>query len=122
MKLASHVSRAVAPTLFKFAGIDIFGYWKWLKKTELWSPQQRYEWRLKRLGDIVEHCWDNVPFYREFWSDHRVTIRRPRSLDELKEFPTVSRDLYRQQRERIIASNVTSIPHKDLGTGGTTGS
>ena len=122
MKVASQISKVIAPTLFKIVGTDIFGYWQWLKATEQWTPQQRSEWRLRRLGDILEHCWNNVPFYKEYWSDHGVTIRRPRSLEELKAFPTVNRDTFREQRQRIIANNCRSIPHKNESTGGTTGS
>jgi phenylacetate-CoA ligase len=121
MKIVSQISKLIAPTLFKLAGMDVFGYWKWLKETEQWTPQQRDEWRLGRLGDLLEHCWDNVPFYREFWSDHGVTIRRPRSLDELQAFPAVSREVFREHRERLMAANIGSIPHKDESTGGTTG-
>jgi phenylacetate-CoA ligase len=121
MKIASHFSKVIAPTLFKMLGMDIFGYCRWFHKTEQWTPEQRKKWRLKRLGDILEHCWDYVPFYKEYWSDHRVTIRRPCSLDELQAFPTVSRDLFREHRDRIVASNIKSIPHKNESTGGTTG-
>lgn len=121
MKLTSQLSKAIAPTLFKIAGTDVFGYWKWLKETEQWTPQRRFDWRLQRLGDMLEHCWDNVPFYKEFWSDHGVKTRRPGSFEELRAFPTVSRDLFREQRQRIIATNIASIPHKDESTGGTTG-
>lgn len=122
MKIASQITKAIAPTLFRIVGADIFGHWQWLKETEQWTPQQRSEWRLRRLGDLLEHCWDNVPFYREFWSDHGVKIIRPRSLEELQAFPTVSRDLFREQRQRIQADNLRSIPHKNESTGGTTGS
>lgn len=122
MSLASYIGKILGPMAFKIAGIDIFGYWKWLKESEQWTPQQRNEWRVKRLGDILEHCWNNVPFYRELWSDHGVRIRRPRELAELEAFPIVGRDLFREQRQRIIAGNVRSIPHKNVATGGTTGS
>jgi phenylacetate-CoA ligase len=122
MSIASHVSKIIAPALFKIAGIDIFGYWKWLKETELWTLQQRSEWRLKQLGELLEHCWDNVPFYKEFWSDHGVKIRNPRCFEELNAFPTVNRDLFREHRDRIIAANLGAIPHKNEATGGSTGS
>jgi phenylacetate-CoA ligase len=122
MKVASQISKVFGPTLFKIAGSDIFGLWRWLEHTAAWDRQRRDEWRLERLGDLLEHCWDNVPFYREFWSDHGVKIRRPRSFEELKVFPTVSRDLFREQRQRITADNLRTIPHKNESTGGTTGS
>lgn len=121
MKITSEISRLLAPTLFKISGSDIFGLWRWLEHTETWDRPRRNEWRLQRLGDLLEHCWDNVPFYREFWSDHRVKIRRPRSLDELQAFPTVSREIFREHRNRMVAGNIGSIPHKNESTGGTTG-
>jgi phenylacetate-CoA ligase len=122
MKIASRISKVLAPPLFKIAGSDIFGLWRWIEHTESWDRHRREEWRLQRLGDLIEHCWDNVPFYREFWSGHGVKTRRPRSLNELKEFPTVSRDIFREHRQRIIADNLRTIPHKNESTGGTTGS
>lgn len=121
MKIASQISKLFAPTLFKISGSDIFGLWRWIGHTESWDRRKRDEWRLQRLGDLLEHCWDNVPFYREFWSDHGVKIRRPRSFDELQAFPTVSRDLFREHRDRIVAADIRSIPHKNESTGGTTG-
>jgi phenylacetate-CoA ligase len=122
MKIASRISRVLAPTAFKIVGSDIFGFWRWIEYTETWDRQRRDEWRLQRLGDLVEHCWENVPFYREFWSDHGVKIRRPRSFEELTQFPTVNRDIFREQRQRVTAENLRAIPHKNESTGGTTGS
>jgi len=108
--------------LFRIVGIDIFGSRRWLEATENWTPQERSEWRLKRLGDMLEHCWDHVPFYRELWSDHGVKIRRPGNIDELEAYPIVNRVIFREHQDRIIADNLKSIPHKDDATGGTTGS
>lgn len=122
MKIASVFSRAISPTVFKIAGIDIFGYIQWLKDTEKWTNQERSEWRLQRLGDMLEHCWDNVPFYRDLWSDYGVKIRKPKCFEELEAFPIISRDMYRENRHRIIADNLKRIPHKNESTGGTTGS
>jgi phenylacetate-CoA ligase len=122
MKVSSKISRVIAPALFKISGSDIFGHWQWLKESEQWTPQQRSAWRLTRLGDLLEHCWANVPFYKDYWSDHGVKVRRPRSLQDLKAFPAISRDLFREHRDRIVANNVKSIRHKNESTGGTTGS
>lgn len=122
MKIASVISKIISPTLFRIMGIDVFGYRQWLEDTEKWTLKKRNEWRLQRLGDLLEHCWDHVPFYRELWSGHGVKIRRPHNLDEIQAYPVVDRDMYREHRDRIIADNLKNIPHKDDATGGTTGS
>lgn len=122
MKIPSVISKIVSPTLFRIMGIDVFGYRQWLEGTEKWALQRRNEWRLQRLGDLLEHCWDHVPFYRELWSDHGVKLRRPGNFAELEAFPVVNRDTFREHRDRIIADNLRNISHKDDATGGTTGS
>jgi phenylacetate-CoA ligase len=122
MKIATAISKRISPTLFRIMDIDIFGYSQWLEEAEKWTNLERNEWRLRRLGDLLEHCWDHVPFYRELWSDHGVKIRRPGNFDELEAFPIVDRDTFREHRDRIIADNLKMIPHKNDATGGTTGS
>lgn len=122
MKIASVISKSISPTLFRIMGIDIFGYIRWLEDAERWTHQERSEWRLRRLGDMLEHCWNNVPFYQELWSDHGIKIKRPRYFDELEAFPIVNRDMFREHRLRIVADNLRMIPHTNQATGGTTGS
>jgi|GEM_PF-805191 len=122
MKIASAISKIISPPIYRIMGIDIFGYRQWLEEAEKWTPQERSAWRLQRLGDLIEHCWDHVPFYRELWSDCGVKIRRPRSLDDMEAFPVVNRDLFREHIDRVVADNLRTIPHKNDATGGTTGS
>jgi len=121
MKVTSAISRIISPILFRIRGIDIFGNRQWLLDAEKWTRQERDEWRLQRLGDMIEHCWDHVPFYRDLWSGQGIKIRRPRNLEEIQAFPVVDRDVYREHRDRIVADNLRIIPHKDDATGGTTG-
>lgn len=122
MKIVSLFAKMISPPIFRIMGIDIFSYRRWLEDAEKWTLQERNAWRLQRLGDLIEHCWDHVPFYRELWSEHGVKIRRPRSLEDLAEFPVVSRDKFREYRDRIVADNLKTIPYKTDSTGGTTGS
>ncbi len=122
MSIASYFSRTVAPPLFRLMKIDIFHYRRWLLETEKWSPEKRDKWRLERLGDIIEHCWDHVPFYKMLWENYGVKIRRPRHFNELNHFPIVTRDMIRDNRDQLIPDNIEKIPHKADSTGGTTGS
>src|SRR4030042_2554307 len=79
----------------KAYGLDVFGMHKWLLKTMYWSPRQRLEWRLQRLGNILEFAWNHVPFYREYWGDQRVDFRRPQAIEELQRYPILTKDVFR---------------------------
>lgn len=122
MKILNHFSRLVGPLVFKHLGLDVFGQLEWLNKTMHWSSERREIWRLKRLGDILEFCWNHVPFYREFWGDQGISFIRPRSFEELEAYPIITRDMFKRNRERIKSDRFNSIPHKLNSTGGTTGS
>jgi len=122
MSGTSVLCRLLAPVAYKVMGIDIFARKKWLETAALWSPDERKSWRLARLGDLLEHCWSKVPFYREYWSSHGVKMRRLKSLDELQEYPRITRELLKEYRLQCVATNLSQIPHKTDSTGGTTGS
>lgn len=107
--------------IYKAAGLDIFGRYQWLLQTLSWSPQQRLDWRLKRLGDILEFAWNHVPFYRQYWGDHGVEFFRPKALEELKRYPVLTKDIFRANSNCIIPDNLHSIRHRQWHTGGTTG-
>lgn len=109
MKLGCQVSR-----------LDIFGHWRWLQETHQWSPGRRSQWRLQRLGDILEFAWKEVPFYREYWGDHGVDFRRPRDLSELAQFPVLTKKVFREHALRIRPESIRRIRHMPRHTGGST--
>ena len=119
--MLNYVSRFSIPVVYKSMGMDIFGQLKWLNKTLHWTNEKRTYWRLKRLGDILEFCWNHVPFYREFWGDHGLHFRRPNSLEELEAYPILTKDIFKSNRERIKSDRINSIRHISKATSGSTG-
>jgi len=112
---------AAVSLFYKTAGLDIFGRRKWLQQTLSWSPQQREDWRLQRLGDILEFAWNHVPFYREYWGDQGVEFQRPKLMEDLTRYPVLTKDIFRANSDRICPDNIRSIRHRQWHTGGTTG-
>jgi len=119
--LMCKLSRLAAPGIFRFLGMDIFGYRRWLDETMNWSDDARTAWRLERLNSILDFCWQDVPFFREFWGDHGVSRAPLRSLEELESYPVLSKNLFKANYDRIRPDTIESIPHKRCSTGGTTG-
>ncbi len=62
-----------------------------LKQSQYWNHEQRERWRLNRLNKTLEFCWNNVPFYRQFWHDHGLKYKPLHSIKELKKYPIVSK-------------------------------
>lgn len=121
MSITSWGFQAVATLVYKAYGLDMFSRYKWLRRTLTWSPQERQQWRLRRLGDILEYAWDHVPFYREYWGDHGVEFFRPRSIEELQRYPILEKNVFRANGANISPDNLSSIRYRNAHTGGTTG-
>lgn len=87
---------------------------QWLRPPELEALQ------LRKLNELVDHCWRNVPFLQAHW---RGAGLRPGALSrvaDLEHFPTLTkqhvRDNYADMRSRAVTGRVFT-----KATGGSTG-
>ena len=88
---------------------------QWLPTTELLDLQ----WQ--RVGALLQHAYDHVPYYREAMDKARVdpaTMARERSLEKL---PLLQRATIAQQVQRLRATNISADRFVPNGTGGSTG-
>jgi phenylacetate-coenzyme A ligase PaaK-like adenylate-forming protein len=121
MSILDYTSSLLGPVAYKLLRLDVFGRLRWLHRVNQWPLEKRAEWRLERLGDMLEFCWQKVPFYREFWGDHNLSFQRPKSIDELEAYPVLTKDVFKENAERIKSEDFDSIRKKLNSTGGTTG-
>jgi phenylacetate-CoA ligase len=118
---AAWFHRTLLDGLYRTRGLDVAARRRWLDEVATWTPLQRDAWRLRKLGEILEHAWRQVPFYREYWGDHGVEFFRPAALEELARYPVLTKAVFRANAARIVPGNLAAIPHLAKHTGGTTG-
>lgn len=121
LDLRKALSVGLAHSAYRAYGLDVFRRYAWLKETESWSPEERQKWKLERLNSILHFTWENVPFYRDFWSAHGVRQATLRHIDELKAYPILRKETFRNHWEKIRPREVNRIPHICKNSGGTTG-
>jgi phenylacetate-CoA ligase len=114
-------SKLAARTGYALYKLPVFQNLEWLELTGYWTGQERETWRLKRLSLIIDFAWTHVPFYRVFWGDHGVVRRPLRNLDDLQEYPILTKDVFRTNYRSLQPDNVGQIRHQSKHTGGTTG-
>ena len=117
----SAFSRTVAPAIYRAMGMDVFGFNAWLEETKHWTAEARQTWRLQRLNEIIRFCWEHVPFYRQYWSDHGLRPFDLKSFEELGAFPIMTKALLQSNPETLRPDSLSTIPHKNDATGGSTG-
>jgi len=91
-----------------------YEYSQWL------APTQLEELRRGKLNALLEFCWVNVPFLREYWTDHGTKRSPLGHTSELASYPTIDKQLISSNFERMRATRgVGRVLSKS--TGGSTG-
>lgn len=72
-------------------GWDIQSRIDQLQEMERFSAEDLKSWQLEKLQQLVLHAYTNIPFYRNLWDRNKVKPEMIQSLDDLKQFPCVTK-------------------------------
>jgi len=120
------LANEIAPALVKLPPLIIFSkafrkQLKFLTESQYWSRSEIEEYQLSTLRALLEHAYENVPYYKKLL--RKIGIR-PQEIDDfssLKLLPTLDKDTLRKNLPRFIARNINLRHLKVAWTSGTTG-
>jgi len=86
------------------------------------SPAEQHDRAEQQLTRLLSHAARHVPFYRDFYREHRLSVDSIRSIDDLPRLPIVNKALYRERgMEPFCAGNVPAYRRLERSTSGSTG-
>ena len=92
-----------------------------LKDMEWWSSEQIEEYQNNRIAKIVTHAYETVPFYRKWYDEHGVDIKRITSISDLQKLPILTKQIVRENQHAMISSAYNKDSLVKGLTSGTTG-
>jgi phenylacetate-CoA ligase len=92
-----------------------------LESSQWWSRKQLEAYQLQELKKTVALAYEVSPFYRGLYARAGVRPDDLRSLDDIRRFPTISKDDLREHLEGMINPAVDRRTLIEFCTGGTTG-
>ncbi len=99
-------------------------FWKqlsFLQESQWWPLERQLEYQNARLSELVHHAYNNVPFYREAFTNAGVKPDDIRNTDDLKQLPILTKEMVRERSADLIARNHPKSRIRFNNTGGTTG-
>ncbi|MBN2139032.1 MAG: phenylacetate--CoA ligase family protein [Sedimentisphaerales bacterium] len=113
--------------MVKFRLTDFFHPWlicRWrrvLWKSQYYSNDKLRSLQWKLLSGLLDHCFDNVPYYRALFS--RLGLRRSdfAGLEDLSAVPILHKDVLLEKHEEFKADNFERFKPRLAHTSGTTG-
>jgi phenylacetate-CoA ligase len=55
-----------------------------LQKSQWWNKEQLENYQMRELEKLLNHAYENVPYYRKIFDERRLKPNNIQSLDDLK--------------------------------------
>jgi len=94
---------------------------KSLMESQFWSEDEMHQYRLLKLQRLIDHAYNNVPYYRDLFTKNDIHPTDIKSLDDIKKIPVLTKEIARENQKRLLAENISMNNIKVGKTGGTTG-
>src|SRR4029079_15925967 len=92
-----------------------------LRRSQFDSPDALRGRQLAAVRAIVRHAWDTVPFYRDRWAAAGLHPDAVRTLDDLRQFPVLTKAHIRAHGDRLRSDTYRGRPVTSKTTSGSTG-
>jgi phenylacetate-CoA ligase len=93
-----------------------------LRKSDNWDEQALVKYQQERLELLIEHAYENVPYYREVFEERGLTPKDIQSVNDIRKLPYLTKKIVRQRKADLLASNYSSFDREEARTSGSTGS
>lgn len=95
--------------------------YKFLKKSQWWSKEQLEEYQLGQLSKLLNHAYENVPYYRKVFDDRGLKPEDIQDFDDLQKLPFLTKEIARENLDDLKARNYPGDKFEYVTTSGTTG-
>ena len=85
------------------------------------SLDERIDRQNKKLRLMVQHCYENVPYYRELFDKLSLTPSDIQCIQDLRKLPILKKDDIKSSIDQFTPLNTEKIKHIEAATGGSTG-
>ena len=94
-----------------------------LNDSQWWSRTHLENYRNEKLRKLINHCYENVPYYNDLFKLNRINPTDINTIDDLYKIPILTKELIRENREKLISNSKLNFHNGSSGrTGASTGS
>lgn len=104
-----------------FRNTDILEKLTFLKESQYWDYEKTKDYQSHKLRKLVEHAYKNVPYYKELFDGIKLKPSDIKSVDDIQKIPILTKEIVRDENEKLVAKDFDMRYVKKGKTGGTTG-
>ena len=89
-----------------------------IRNMNSWSGGEVIKWQEKQLRCLIDHHYQNTPYYTRLFDTEGIKPEDIRCLEDIKKIPPVNKSIFYEHYDEFIPGNLSEIPHKKGSTGG----
>src|SRR5208283_985480 len=92
-----------------------------LLESERCDEKALVKYQEERLECLIQHCYENVPYYREIFQQRGLEPHDIQSIDDLKKLPILNKETVRKRKNDLLATNIAALGRNPARTSGSSG-
>ena len=92
-----------------------------LQKSQWWSREQLEEYQLGLLSTLLQHVYENVPYYRGVFDERGLKPNDIQDFKDLQMLPYLTKEIIQENLPDLVARNYPKSKLQYATTGGSTG-
>lgn len=114
-----HLYRAI-PLRIRY-GRAFWNTYNFIQESQWWSKEKLEEYQIEQLQKLLNHTYENVPYYRRVFDERDIKPKDIRSIDDLQKLPYLTKDIIRKEFNNLLAKNMPKSILTSVRTSGSTG-
>ncbi|MCW4051991.1 MAG: hypothetical protein NWE78_02120 [Candidatus Bathyarchaeota archaeon] len=111
----------VYPLIDIYDRSSVLKFLKLYEKSQWWSLKRLRDMQERKLGKMIHHAWNNVPYYRRIFKKQNLRPEKTKKIEDLEKIPVLTHDDIRQHLDDLVAVNKSRDSLARIQTTGTTG-
>ena len=102
-------------------GVAYRNMYTFINTSQWYSYQELQSYQLSQLNHLLEHAYENVPYYKRIFNERGLKPKDIQCLSDLSKLPILTRDIIINNFDDLVASNFPKNTLKNFSTSGSTG-
>jgi len=117
---AKYIYGAIPPR-FRYGKV-FWDTYNFLQESQWWSREQLEEYQMRQLEKLLNHAYENVPYYRRVFDERGLKPKDIQDFDDFKKIPYLTKEILEKHKDDFICKIYKKNQFEPAHTGGTTGS
>lgn len=108
------------PPHFRYGKV-FWDTYNFLQESQWWSREKLEEYQMQQLSKLLDHAYENVPYYRRTFDERGLKPKDIKNLSDLKKLPYLTKEIIQNNLQDLVARNYPKSKLQYVTTGGSTG-